>query len=665
MTPSRRPRTGRREPEVPTGAPGRDARDHLGAERGRQGHDHRRAARRGRTTRDYHYVVTCTTRAPRPGEVDGVDYHFLDADDVRRAARRPGELPRGERGPRQLVRHAARPGPRGARRRAATSSSRSTSRAPRWSRSKVPGALLIFLVPPSLEDLFQRLRSRGHRDRRRARAAPAERRHRARPPGGLRLRRDQRDRPGRADGRADRRRSSPTSTAGTPTGGSWSTRGRLDPAARGHPGGGVADRSGGGGGRLARRRGRRRRRGARRRPDVHLPRARMRSADLEPGEAVLVEFGRRQALGIVVGRGRRARRRAEPSRSSTGSGPTDRCCRALTLALAGGIADHYLAPPALVLRAMLPPGLLERLELVAELTPAGAAAGDATPAGGRRPPLARRRPPRRSSRAVRARSATWPARTGAPACSAACASLEADGRVSLDWTLLGAGAGPRYERWIRLTDAGRERRSRRRRRAGSGSPGRPLGPRQVDVARGARRRHRPGGLPAAELAGRHGTDGRRRPRPPRPGRGRGPRATAAAAGHATGRPARRPARRERPAARPGRGGRPDPRGRSPPATRAAPARRRDRRRQDRDLRRGDRRVARGRPAGPRARPGDRAGPAARRSAAGRPRRPRRARPFRARGRRARRRVAADPGRRGRHRGRDAAGGRRAARRRRA
>ena len=29
---------------------------------------------------DYHYVVTCTTRARRPGEVDGVDYHFLDPD---------------------------------------------------------------------------------------------------------------------------------------------------------------------------------------------------------------------------------------------------------------------------------------------------------------------------------------------------------------------------------------------------------------------------------------------------------------------------------------------------------------------------------------------------------------------------------------------------------
>jgi guanylate kinase len=26
-----------------------------------------------------HFSVSATTRAPRPGEVDGVDYHFLDA----------------------------------------------------------------------------------------------------------------------------------------------------------------------------------------------------------------------------------------------------------------------------------------------------------------------------------------------------------------------------------------------------------------------------------------------------------------------------------------------------------------------------------------------------------------------------------------------------------
>ena len=41
----------------------------------------------------------------------------------------------------------------------------------------------------------------------------------------------------------------------------------------------------------------------------------------------------------------------------------------LSLALARWIADHYLAPPAIVIRAMLPPGLLERLDLVAERRP--------------------------------------------------------------------------------------------------------------------------------------------------------------------------------------------------------------------------------------------------------------------------------------------------------
>jgi guanylate kinase len=34
-----------------------------------------------RTTPDFIYSVSCTTRPPRPGEEDGVDYHFLERDD--------------------------------------------------------------------------------------------------------------------------------------------------------------------------------------------------------------------------------------------------------------------------------------------------------------------------------------------------------------------------------------------------------------------------------------------------------------------------------------------------------------------------------------------------------------------------------------------------------
>jgi guanylate kinase len=33
---------------------------------------------------DIHHVVTCTTRAPRPGEQDGVDYHFAHKDEFAR-----------------------------------------------------------------------------------------------------------------------------------------------------------------------------------------------------------------------------------------------------------------------------------------------------------------------------------------------------------------------------------------------------------------------------------------------------------------------------------------------------------------------------------------------------------------------------------------------------
>jgi primosomal protein N' len=98
-------------------------------------------------------------------------------------------------------------------------------------------------------------------------------------------------------------------------------------------------------------------------------------APLQPGEAVLVPFGRgdrgaRQAIGIIMGPGsapERADIRAVAARIRS-DGPL---LPPLSLALAGWIAAHYLAPLAVVIRAMLPPGLLEKVELVAEVTPAG------------------------------------------------------------------------------------------------------------------------------------------------------------------------------------------------------------------------------------------------------------------------------------------------------
>ena len=85
---------------------------------------------------------------------------------------------------------------------------------------------------------------------------------------------------------------------------------------------------------------------------------------------MLVEFGRRQALGIVLGPG-------EPVPGIDTKPILDRVradgplLPALGMRLAAWISEHYLAPPALTLRAMLPPGMLERLELVAERRPTG------------------------------------------------------------------------------------------------------------------------------------------------------------------------------------------------------------------------------------------------------------------------------------------------------
>ena len=140
---------------------------------------------------------------------------------------------------------------------------------------------------------------------------------------------------------------------------------------------------------------------------------------------------------------------------------------------------------------MLPPGLLERLELVAERRPDGDEEIDDADralldqlAGG---PLA---------------SETSSAPEGKTGLLRRLRGLAGRGLVHLDWTLLAATGGPRYERWIAATEAGRAVAASLR--SGRRPPGRPLGPRQValleelDGASDA-------GLPSAVLSGRHGT----------------------------------------------------------------------------------------------------------------------------------------------------------------
>jgi guanylate kinase len=113
--------------------------------------------RRGRSP-DYHYVVTCTTRARRPGEIDGVSYHFLDRQRFV-ALRDAGELLEANEvhgnwygTPRTQVREALLEGH--------DVVLKIDVQGAQVIKENVPDAILIFIVPPSLETLFQRLKSR-------------------------------------------------------------------------------------------------------------------------------------------------------------------------------------------------------------------------------------------------------------------------------------------------------------------------------------------------------------------------------------------------------------------------------------------------------------------------------------------------------------------------
>ncbi|HKG56337.1 MAG TPA: guanylate kinase [Candidatus Limnocylindrales bacterium] len=116
------------------------------------------AMRRRHRDRDYHYVVTCTTRARRPGEVDGVSYHFLTPERFAEL-RAAGEFLEANEvhghwygTPRAQVREALADG--------RDVILKIDVQGAQVVKETVPDALLIFLVPPSQEDLFHRLRSR-------------------------------------------------------------------------------------------------------------------------------------------------------------------------------------------------------------------------------------------------------------------------------------------------------------------------------------------------------------------------------------------------------------------------------------------------------------------------------------------------------------------------
>ncbi len=227
-------------------------------------------------------------------------------------------------------------------------------------------------------------------------------------------------------------------------------------------------------------------------------------ADLISGEAVLVEYGRRQALGVVLGDAVGVPAGVTPKPVVDRVRADGPLLPPLGLDLARWIANHYLAPAAMVLRAMLPPGMLERLELVAELTPAGAsAAADAMAPDGTGLDIVDQDLVAQLDRGPRpARDLAAP--EGRAGLARRLKSLEGRGIVTLDWTLLAASGGPRYERWAQLTDDGVA--AARTIAAGGRIDGRPLGPRQVAaLAELATPETAADGTATAGIAERHGS----------------------------------------------------------------------------------------------------------------------------------------------------------------
>jgi guanylate kinase len=107
---------------------------------------------------EYHYVVTCTTRAPRPGEIDGVSYRFLSVAEFM-GLRQAGELLEANEvhanwygTPKAEVREALARGQHAIL--------KIDVQGAQVVKSRVSEALLIFVVPPSLETLVEHLKAR-------------------------------------------------------------------------------------------------------------------------------------------------------------------------------------------------------------------------------------------------------------------------------------------------------------------------------------------------------------------------------------------------------------------------------------------------------------------------------------------------------------------------
>ena len=108
---------------------------------------------------DITYSVSCTTRAPRPEDIEGQTYHFMTEADFRRMAEDGAFLEWAEV-------HGHFYGTRRDLIQAALDSDRDVLleidvQGALQVKKKMPEAVMIFLQPPSQDELIRRLRSRG------------------------------------------------------------------------------------------------------------------------------------------------------------------------------------------------------------------------------------------------------------------------------------------------------------------------------------------------------------------------------------------------------------------------------------------------------------------------------------------------------------------------
>lgn len=110
----------------------------------------------------FHFVVTMTTRPPRPGEVNGKDYIFVSEEEFESLLQRGGFLENaivyGHRYgvPREQIKKALESGK--------DVVMRVDVQGARTLRHLIPEAVFIFLIPSSEEELIQRLKARHTED---------------------------------------------------------------------------------------------------------------------------------------------------------------------------------------------------------------------------------------------------------------------------------------------------------------------------------------------------------------------------------------------------------------------------------------------------------------------------------------------------------------------